>query len=386
MSKRTLVGVFSHESDLIGAVTAVRKAGLKIDDVYSPYAVHGLDRALGWKPSRLGWVCGLGGLTGAAFMLWFQWWTSAVSWPLNIGGKPWNSLPAFVPIMFEGMVLCAGLSSVFALFVVTRLRPGKPVTPIVPGAMNDRFVLLVNQSDATFDVGAVSAMLRSHHAIDVSERIFERKPTPLKEPAIAPGTVVRRRLNYALLLCLIALAGMIALAMPDPKRPNWDFLPDIVYSPAYLASSANPILPNYKTLQPPVQGTLAQGQQPLHYAATQADARRAGEELKNPLSARDAKLIERGAHVYLVSCMPCHGSGAQGDGPVTKHGYPAPPSLVTGNSIKMPDGQLFHIISYGRANMPPQAGVLSTRDRWAVILYIRSLQPAAASPPAETRS
>lgn len=385
MSKRTLVGVFSHESDLVGAVRAVRKAGLTIDDVYTPYAVHGLDRALGWKPSRLGWVCGICGFSGAAFMLWFQWWTSAVSWPLNIGGKPLNSLPAWVPITFEGMVLSAGLSTVFALFLVTRLRPGKPVTPIVPGAMNDRFVLLVNQTDATFDVAETSALLRKHHAVEVSERVFERKPARVKDAGVTPGSRTRLRLNYGLLLILIAVVALNLLAMPDPSKPNWQFMPDMVYSPAYLGASANPILPGGKTLQPPVPGTVAQGQIPLHYGPGEAEAIRAGKELQNPLSAKDAKLVERGAHVFHVSCMPCHGSGAQGDGPVTQHGYPAPPSLVTGNAIKMPDGQLFHIITYGRANMPPQAGLLSARDRWAVILFIRSLQPAAEPATAEAK-
>ena len=88
-------------------------------------------------------------------MLWFQWWTSAVSWPLNVGGKPWNSLPAFVPIIFEGMVLAAGLGTVFALLVVARLRPGKKMMPIIPGVMDDRFALLVEETDATFDATAI---------------------------------------------------------------------------------------------------------------------------------------------------------------------------------------------------------------------------------------
>ena len=122
MSKRTLVAVFEHEADLLRAVVAVRAADLRIGDVHTPYAVHGLDRALGWRPSRLSWACAFSGLAGAIFMLWFQWWTSAVSWPLNVGGKPWNSLPAFVPIIFEGMVLAAGLGTVCAMLVVARYR------------------------------------------------------------------------------------------------------------------------------------------------------------------------------------------------------------------------------------------------------------------------
>lgn len=377
MSKRILVAVFVRETDLVCAVVAVRKAGLKIGDVYTPYAVHGLDRALGWRPSRLGWACAICGLAGAIFMLWFQWWTSAVSWPLNVGGKPWNSLPAFVPITFEGMVLCAGLGTAFALLLVTRLCPGKHATPMMLGALNDRFVMLVNETDATFDAAAVSELLRSCHAVEVSERVFGNS-SRLEEERIAARARFRTRLNYGLLLVLAAVLAMNFLALPNPSQPNWEFLPDMVHSPAYTSESANPNFADGKTLQPPVPGTVSQGREPLHYAAADAEAIRAGQELRNPLSAKDALSAERGAHVFQNFCMPCHGGGGQGDGPVALRGYPAPPSLVTGNTTKMADGQLFHIITYGRGNMPPQAGLLSPQDRWAAILHIRSLQTSAA--------
>lgn len=378
MSKRTLVAVFEQEADLLRAVVAVRAADLRIGDVYTPYAVHGLDRALGWRPSRLSWACAFCGLAGAIFMLWFQWWTSAVSWPLNVGGKPWNSLPAFVPIIFEGMVLAAGLGTVFALLAVARLRPGKIATPIVSGVMDDRFALLVEESDATFDVVAVSELLRSCRAVEVSERVLEDEPSPLGEARLAAGARLRKRLNYGLLLVLALVVAMSFLARPNPSQPNREFLPDMAHSPAYMSESANPNFSDGETLQPPVAGTIAQGQAPLYYTATEAEALRAGRELHNPLSAKDVHAAERGALVFQTFCTPCHGGGGQGDGPVALRGYPAPPSLVTGNTTKMPDGQLFHIVTYGRANMPPQAGLLLPQDRWAVILHIRSLQTPAA--------
>lgn len=385
MTRRVLIAVFQQDSDLLRAVAAVRAAGWKIDDVYAPYAVHGLDRALGWRPSRLSWVCAACGLAGAAFMLWFQQWTSAVSWPLNVGGKPWNSLPAFVPIIFEGMVLAAGLGTVLALFLVARLRPGKKTLPIVPGVFDDRFALVIEETDATFDAAAVSELLRNHHAVEIEERVWEADSCSTGAAGGAAGSRSRRRLNYLLLLVLIVLVAANMLVPRNQAQPNREFLPDMAHSPAYTSESANPNFADGETLQPPVLGTLAQGQRRLPYAATDADALLAGQELHNPLPAGQAGVRERGAAVFQNFCTPCHGGGGLGDGPVALRGYPAPPSLVTGNSTKMPDGQLFHIITYGRANMPPQAGLLSPEDRWAVILHIRSLQTPNTSIPAGTK-
>jgi hypothetical protein len=109
MTRRLLISVFEREDDLLQATAAVRKHGLPLVDVFSPYVVHGLDRAMGLRPSRLPWVAFLLGLSGAVAILIFQYWATIASWPINVGGKPWNSLPAFIPATFEVMVLCAGV-------------------------------------------------------------------------------------------------------------------------------------------------------------------------------------------------------------------------------------------------------------------------------------
>ncbi len=75
MSNRVLLATFAHEDDLLAATTAVRELGLSIVDAFTPYAVHGLDQAMGLKPSRLTWVCFICGMTGALGMLWFQHWS-----------------------------------------------------------------------------------------------------------------------------------------------------------------------------------------------------------------------------------------------------------------------------------------------------------------------
>ena len=170
MSQRFLLGTFEREEDILSVTRESHARGLKIAYVYTPYAVHGLDRAGGLKPSRLPWVCFFLGLFGAAFKVWFEFWTTAVSWPINVGGKPWNSLPAFVPVTFEVMVLFAGVSIVIAFFIASRLWPGK--RPDLPDlrVTDDRFVLVLEQTDAAFDPREVGRLFRRHGATAVEER------------------------------------------------------------------------------------------------------------------------------------------------------------------------------------------------------------------------
>jgi len=111
------------------------------------------------------------GLFGAMAKLWFQIWTSSTSWPVNVGGKPLASVPAFVPVTFEITVLFAGLGTVAAFFFITKLRPGKKPRIQHEGATDDRFVLELVESDAVFDFETVSTLCLKHNAVTVSERI-----------------------------------------------------------------------------------------------------------------------------------------------------------------------------------------------------------------------
>jgi hypothetical protein len=175
MSRRTLLGFFEREGDILGATRAVRQAGFRIADVYAPYAVHGLDKAMALAPSKLPWVCFLLGLLGAALKVWFEFWTTARDWPINVGGKPWNSLPAFVPVTFEVMVLFAGLSTVVAFLFVSRLYPGKGAALADRAVTDHHFVLVIEESDATFDPVKVHQLLKRYNVIRVDERVESEK-------------------------------------------------------------------------------------------------------------------------------------------------------------------------------------------------------------------
>lgn len=169
MSKRIFMGVFEREEDILGAVRAVRERGWKIFDIHSPYAVHGLEREAGFAPSRLPWVCFVLGVVGAGLKTWFEFWTTAVSWPINVAGKPWNSLPAFIPITFEVMVLTAGLGTVLAFFIAVGLYPGKKARMPHPRVTDDRFALLIEEVDATFSPTAAAELCARFRAVETEE-------------------------------------------------------------------------------------------------------------------------------------------------------------------------------------------------------------------------
>jgi mono/diheme cytochrome c family protein len=224
------------------------------------------------------------------------------------------------------------------------------------------------------------------------------------------------RTNVVLAVVFVVVMLLAAAARVDYSRPNYEILPDMKYTPAWTAFSSNPNFRNQRTLQAPVAGTIARGQEPLYYEATPADAIRAGEELLNPYRSVEAgstdaaaettdetvaesaappvdeervrreQSVARGHELFRIFCICCHGATGAGDGPVGLRGFPPATSLLTGKSPQMKDGQLFHILTYGQANMPSFAGQLSPSRRWDVINYVRRLQeaaPAAAPAAAE---
>ena len=102
-------------------------------------------------------------------MLLFQFWTTAVSWPINVGGKPWNSLPAFVPVTFELMVLCAGVSTVVAFVWRSGLRPGRRSPLANLRVTDDRFAIVLRDADGA-DRGAAEALLSRFDPVTIVQR------------------------------------------------------------------------------------------------------------------------------------------------------------------------------------------------------------------------
>lgn len=158
------------------------------------------------------------------------------------------------------------------------------------------------------------------------------------------------------------------------SRPNYEIFPDMVHSIPYDSFDSHPDLPLGETLQPPPARTIARGFKPLHFGPAPEEALRAGDELLNPFPSNDSDHLKRGDHVYMNFCLPCHGANGLGDGPVSLKGFPPPASLLTEKAMKMKDGQIFHIITWGQGNMPSYVSQIERDDRWKVILHIRILQ------------
>lgn len=181
-SSRRLVSVFHREEDLVAAVHELVAEELGIREIYTPHAVHGLGDAAGMPRSRLGLVCAVAAAVGSTLFFIFQDWASAYSWPLNVGGKPFSSLPAWIPVVFEAGVLSAGLTTVLALFVVSRLYPGKRPQLVHPRVTDDRYVVVQDVPDAGFDAAAAQRICRRHGA-EVEERFVPTAPRAGERPA-----------------------------------------------------------------------------------------------------------------------------------------------------------------------------------------------------------
>jgi hypothetical protein len=161
---------FTGPDELVGAVRRLRDRGYRRLDAYSPFPIHGLDRALGLGRSKVPAFVLLGGLFGAVFAQTLQWYQSAIAYPLITGGKPLNSTEAFVPITFETTILYAALGAVFGMLVLNGLP--RLYHPVFRGksfarASDDGFFLSVEARDPLFDRRATMALLEALGGVEV---------------------------------------------------------------------------------------------------------------------------------------------------------------------------------------------------------------------------
>ncbi len=167
MVKKFVVGCFDDENILFPAVKNVRRAGYKIHDVYTPYAVHGLDHAIGLRETSLHTAGFIFGITGTATALSFMSWVFARDWPLNIGGKPHFPLPAFIPIIFETTVLFSAVGMVLTFCYLCQLSPFLKKHHFHSRATDDLFVMVIECTAKTNEAEVVN-FFQSNGAIEVN--------------------------------------------------------------------------------------------------------------------------------------------------------------------------------------------------------------------------
>lgn len=158
-----VVAEFTSADAVLAAANKVYEAGYRKTDAYSPVPVHGLDAALGRKPSKLAWMVFCGGVTGCLVGFGMQVWMAHIDYPWNVGGRPTFSWPAFIPVTFELTILFSAFTAVFGMFGLNGLpRPHHPIfnTPNFDRSAIDHYFLCIEAEDPNFDEAAATALLQ----------------------------------------------------------------------------------------------------------------------------------------------------------------------------------------------------------------------------------
>jgi mono/diheme cytochrome c family protein len=378
-----LLAEYETPDALIRGAEKVRNAGFRDWDTYTPFPVHGIDGAMGIKPTILPWLILAGGITGCTLALGFQWWANGVDYPFLISGKPYWSVAANIPITFELTVLFSALTAVIGMLALNRLP--LPFHPLdlkerFARSTDDRFYVFVQASDPAFDERDTRTLLEHSGAAAVEEVPED----------VASETELPRGILYVLLI--IAAASTIPFAMAAYAResksplPRHHIVPDMDFQQKFKAQRMNPFFADKRADRPQIEGTVAVGE--LH----EDDHLYAGKV--NGTFARtfpaaikiDEATMNRGRERFGIYCTPCHGQVGEGDGMVhlraasLAEGTWVPPSNMTEERVRLiPVGELFNTITNGVRNMPAYGHQIPPEDRWAIILYVRALQKSRAA-------
>jgi hypothetical protein len=167
-----LMAEFDTPTALVDATNSARLAGYRNMDAYSPIPIEELNDALGLKRTRLPRLVLLGGILGGLGGFGLEYWASTIAYPMNIGGRPLNSWPHFIPVTFETTVLGAALSCFVGMWALNKLpQPYHPVfnVPAFARASSDRFFLCIESTDARFHAADTRVFLESLHPVGVSD-------------------------------------------------------------------------------------------------------------------------------------------------------------------------------------------------------------------------
>lgn len=163
---------FETPEALMDAAENARLAGYKKLDAYSPFPIHGLSDAIGFKSVAVPYLVFIGGICGTFTGFTLEWWTQTVDYPLNVGGKPFDSIPAFIPVAYECTILFAALSAVFGMFALNKLPQPYHSIFNAPGferASQDRFFLAIEAKDGLYDAEATRDFLMQQNPLKVAE-------------------------------------------------------------------------------------------------------------------------------------------------------------------------------------------------------------------------
>ncbi len=359
-----VLGLFDSVDALMEAIPKVKAQKLGRLEAYTPYPVHGLDRALDQRRSPLAGMVMVMGILGAVTALLFQYWASAVDYPLITGGKAASSWQAFVPIMFEIMVLFATFTAGLGMLLLLNRLPffGHPVlqAKAIRGITRDRFALSL-EAEETFDPAAARAALEAAGARDI-----ELLPAPARGPWLT-AAFFQKSLAGIAAACLVSGVVMYAAIKLIPILPPISHMSD---QPRLDPQAESTFFKDGRGMRMPVAGTVARGFLPFSFTTSDEAA-----GLVNPLP-RTPAVLARGRTVFEQHCVVCHGPLGTGM-PTLGAAYGAKPAnLQAPDFLPDTDGMVYGVIVLGKNAMPSYAADLPEDDRWAVIHYLRALQRA----------
>lgn len=167
-----IMGEFDNPSELVAAARRTYEAGYRRINGYSPYPIEELSEAIGFTRTALPLIVLIGGILGGLGGFFMQYWMEVIDYPLNVGGKPYNSWPAFIPITFECTVLVAAFSAVLGMLLLNKLpQPYHPVfnAPHFALATRDKFFLVIEANDPHFSHNETKQFMETVGAKNVSD-------------------------------------------------------------------------------------------------------------------------------------------------------------------------------------------------------------------------
>jgi hypothetical protein len=168
-----LVGIYEDEDVLLKAIRNIRQSGVNIHEVYSPFPVHGIEDALGYRRTRLSIVAFMFGFLGTSLALVMQIGMMTVDWPMIIGGKDVLPFPSFVPVTFELTVLLAAFGMVGTFMVISNLKPwGKPKLFDVR-CTDDKHVMAIDLSRNNVEKGKLEKLLKDEGASEIHTKNYD---------------------------------------------------------------------------------------------------------------------------------------------------------------------------------------------------------------------
>lgn len=166
-----------------------------------------------------------------------------------------------------------------------------------------------------------------------------------------------------------------AWSCSDPNSPGLEYMPDMYRDPSIGTYEPSDLFPDGLGARKPAEGSIPRGFTPYAYQNNAEDYEKAGAELKNPLSFNDDHLKE-GKRIFENFCIQCHGKKGDGEGTVPQSDYwpGVVPAYDSDRLIDLPEGKIFHSITYGKGLMGPHKGQISQEDRWKLVFYVQKLQ------------